>query len=166
MDDSTPLITSALGRLIAAGVRQRGALARRLLTPASDVLALHYVVTTTDTAPGQLARALLLTPSGGTAVIDRLSRAGLISRAQGAGRHRVVLTATDAGRELHSRALVPLSDDVERLIAHLTRSDRMLLEQFLTRVAALAERDADRLIAQAGADARAASAIPAPLQWG
>ena len=166
MNDSSHLITSALGRLIAAGVRQREALAKCLQATSTDVLALHYVVTGTDTAPAQLARALLVSPSGATAVISRLSRSGLISRAARPGRHRVVLTATDAGRDLHTRALAPSTGDVERLVADLTRDDRRLLEQFLSQIADLIERAAEPLVAQADADARAASAIPPPVLWG
>ena len=85
MDEPSRLVASAIGRLIAAGIRQRGALAKRLETTTTDVLALHHVATATESAPGDLARALLLSPSGATAVIDRLSRAGLISRARGSG---------------------------------------------------------------------------------
>lgn len=166
MDDRSRLIASAVERLIAAGIRQRGALAKRRGSTTTDVLALHYVVTATDTAPGELARALLVSPSGATAVIDRLCRAGLVSRAQGSGRHRVVLTATDAGRALHAQALTPLSQDVGQLIAELSRSDRVRIEQFLTRLADLAERDADRLISRTEADARGAVAIAPPVLWG
>jgi DNA-binding MarR family transcriptional regulator len=166
MDNPHALIDSALARLIAAGIRQHGALAKRLRTTPTDVLALHYVVTASDTAPARLARALLVTPSGATAVINRLSRAGLISRAPGPGTQRVALKPTHAGRELYGRALAPLNDDVQRLVEGLPRSDRVLLEQFLTRLADFAEREADRLIAEADADARARSAIPPPVPWG
>jgi len=166
MDDPSRLIASALGRLIAAGIRQRGALAKRLETTTTDVLALHHVVTATETAPSHLARAILLSPSGATAVIDRLSRNGLISRARGLGNQRVVLTATGAGRELYAQALAPLSHDLARLIEDLPRSQRVLLERVLTRVADLAEREADQLIARADAETRAASAIPPPVLWG
>jgi DNA-binding MarR family transcriptional regulator len=165
-DDVSRLIASAVGRLIAAGIRQSGALARRLEATTTDVLALHHVVTATESAPGDLARALLLSPSGTTALIDRLRHAGLISRAPGSGTRRVVLTATDAGRELHAQALAPLRHDVERLIEDLPRSHRVLVEQFLMRVADLTERQADQLIATAEADARAASALPPPVMWG
>ena len=166
MDDSSRLITSALHRLIASGIRQRAALAKRLDTAVADVLALHYVIAATATAPGQLARSLLVSPGGATSVIDRLGRAGLISRVPGSGTHRVALVATDAGRELQAQALAPLSDAVGRLIADLPRSDRTLLEAFLARVADLAEREADQLIAQADAQTRAAAAIPPPVLWG
>ena len=74
--------------------------------------------------------------------------------------------ATHAGGALYAKALVPLTNDFERLIEDLPRSHRVLLEQFLTRVADLAEREADQLIARAEADARAASAIPPPVLWG
>ena len=166
MDDSSRLLASALGRLIAAGARQRAALAKRLRTTSTEVLALHYVATATGTSPGQLARALLVSPSGATGVIDGLSRAGLISRVPGSGKQRVALVATDAGRELHARALAPLSDGIQQLIADLPRSDRVLLEEFLTRLANQAERDADQLTAIADAHARAAAAIPPPVLWG
>jgi DNA-binding MarR family transcriptional regulator len=166
MDDAPRLIASALERLTAAGIRQHAALAKRLQATSTDVLALQYVVTATDTAPAQLARALLVSPSGAKAVIDRLSRAGLINRTPGPGSQRVALKPTDAGRKLHTPALAPLNHDVERLVAELPRTDRMLLEQFLTRVAGLAEREADRLLANADADARAASVIPPPVLWG
>ncbi|HEY4824297.1 MAG TPA: MarR family transcriptional regulator, partial [Solirubrobacteraceae bacterium] len=98
-----------MDRLVAAGIRQRGALAISLESTTTDVLALDHVVTRAGSAPSDLARALLLSPSGATAVIERLTRAGLISRGPGSGKQRVVLSATDAGRELHARALAPLS---------------------------------------------------------
>jgi DNA-binding MarR family transcriptional regulator len=165
MDDPSHLIVYAVERLIAAGIRQRGALAKSLGWPTTDVLALRYVVAMTESAPGDLARALLLSPSGATAVIDRLSRAGLISRARGSGKRRVVLNATDSGRELHAGALAPLSHEVVHLIEDLPRNHRVLLEQLLTRLADLAEREADQLIARAEAPARAAAAIPPPVLW-
>ena len=166
MDDSSRLVASAIGRLIAASIRQRAALAQRLGSTPTDVLALHHVVTAPESTPGDLAGALLLSPSGATAVIDRLSRAGLIARAPSSGKRRVLLTATDAGRELHARALGPLAHEVERLIEDLSQSHRTLLEQFLTLVADFAERETDQLIAMAEAHARAASAIPPPVLWG
>jgi DNA-binding MarR family transcriptional regulator len=165
MDDPSRLIASAVERLIAAGIRQRGALAKRLHSPATDVLALHHVVMAAESAPGDLARALLLSPSGATAVADRRSRAGLISRAQGPGKQRVVLKATGAGRELHARALAPLSHGISHLIEDLPRGHRVVLEQFMARLADLAEREAEELMARAEADSRAAAAIPPPVLW-
>jgi DNA-binding MarR family transcriptional regulator len=166
MDDPAHLIVSAVERLITAGIRQRGALAKRLDSAPTDVLALHHIVTGIESAPGDLARMLLLSPSGATAVIDRLSRAGLISRTPGSGKQRVILTATAAGRELHTHSLAPLIQDVRHLIEDLPRSYRVALEQFLTRLADRAEREADELIARAEADARTAAATPAPVLWG
>jgi DNA-binding MarR family transcriptional regulator len=166
MDDPSRLIGSALARLIAAGIRQRRALAKCLEAQTADVLALDYVVTGAESSPGGLARALLLSPSGTTNLIDRLIRAGLISRAPSSGRQRVALTATDAGRELHARTLARMSYDVEHLIEDLPRSHRVLLEQFLTQVGDLAEREADELTARAEENARAAATMPPPVLWG
>jgi len=166
MHDHSRLIDSAVGRLIAAGIRQRGALAKRLEATTTDILALDHVVTAADSSPGDLARALLLSPSGATAVIDRLSRAGLISRDRGSGKQRVVLKATDAGGELHAQALAPLGHDVDRLVDELAPGDRVLIERFMTRLADLSEREADELTARVEEDARAAAAIPPPVLWG
>jgi DNA-binding MarR family transcriptional regulator len=165
MDDAH-LIASAGGRLIAAGIRQRGALAQCLGLATTDVVALDHVVTAPGTAPSHLARVLLVSPSGATGVIDRLDNAGLITRVAVAGRHRVGLEATDAGREVHAQALAPLSPDLESLVQELSRRNRLVFAELLTRIADLAERDADELIARAQADARARSAIEAPVQWG
>jgi DNA-binding MarR family transcriptional regulator len=165
MDDPSGLIASATERLIAAGIRQRAALARRLASTTTDVLALHQVVTRAETAPGDLARALLLSPSGATAVIDRLTRAGLISRGRGSGRRRVVLTATDAGRELHAQALVPLREGLRPLVEEVPRSHRVILEQFLPRLADLVERGSDQLMAQTEEDALAAAGTAPPVLW-
>src|SRR5579871_5840332 len=135
MDDSSRLIASAVERLIAAGTRQRGAVAKRLEWPITDVLALHHVVSGTEHAPSDLAKALLLSPSGTTAAIDRLTRAGLISRTRGSGKPRVRLTATEAGRELSARTLGPMRQGVADLVEDLPRSHRVLVEQFLARLA-------------------------------
>jgi DNA-binding MarR family transcriptional regulator len=164
--DASRLINSAVDRLIGAGVRQRRALAKRLGTTTTDILALHYVVTAGESSPGELARALLLSPSGATSVIGRLSEAGLITRGLGAGKRRVVLVATDAGREVNAQALAPLGQDIGAMIRDLKRSDRVVLEQFLTRLADLVEREADALIAKAEADAQAATGVPDPVLWG
>ena len=166
MDDGSRLIASAVERWIAAAIRQRRALARRLESTPTDVLALQYVVRGAVSAPGDLARALLLSPSGATAVIDRLCRAGLISRGPGSGKQRVVLRATDAGRELHTQTLAPISHEIGQLLEAVPRSHRVLLEQLLTRLADFAEQDADRLIARAAAAARGAAPVPPPVLWG
>jgi DNA-binding MarR family transcriptional regulator len=166
MDDSSRLIASAVGRLIAAGIRQRGALARRLGATTTDVLALHHVAAAGESAPSELARALLVSPSGATAVIDRLSRAGLITRAPRTGRRRVVLDTTYAGRELATRALAPTTQDIGTIVRDLPRCDRLILERCLTQLADLVEREADRLIAKAAADGQAATGVPAPVLWG
>lgn len=163
MDDAR-LIASAVGRLIAAGIRQRGALAQRLGVTMTEVLALDYVVSAPGSAPGHLARTLLVSPSGATAVIDRLSRAGLITRVPASGRQRVALEATDVGRRVHAQVLA-VSRGVERVVEDLARRDRLVLEQVLTLVADLAEREAEQLIAAAQADRRAASAMRSPVLW-
>lgn len=166
MDDPSRIIGSAVRRLTAASIRQHGALATRLESTTTDVLALDYVVAAPGIAPGHLARALLVSPSGASSVIDRLSGAGLIRRVPTSGRYRVALEATDAGRDLHAQALGPLCRDAQRLVEDLPRSHRAVVEEFLTRVADLAERETDGLVARAQADARAAGAIPPPVLWG
>lgn len=70
----------------------------------------------------------------------------------------------ELGDEILQQSLAEAIEAEARTIADYAGAE--LLEQFLTRVADLAERDADHFISRAEADAQAASAIRPPLRWG
>lgn len=58
---------------------------------------------------GELTRALRLSPAATTTVIDRLERAGLLTRTRDAeNRRRVLVTATDAARAVEQDIYLPV----------------------------------------------------------
>lgn len=80
--------------------------------PATDTAALLLLATTLDgTSQEVLARALALTQSGATRLVDRLVRDGLVQRERGPDRRTFAISTTPAGRDaaqagLHERAEV------------------------------------------------------------
>jgi DNA-binding MarR family transcriptional regulator len=130
-----------------------------------DLLALHHVGRRDDITPGELSQVLLLSSGGTTAMIDRLTSAGLVTRSPGAGgRRRVLLQITAEGRAAMTAPLEPLTAEVAALTAELTAAERARIERFLTRMADLCERQADRLVA--AGSAAAADGVPSPVLWG
>jgi len=78
--DPPPLIRAALYRKALADARQRAALARRLGLADSEVLAVQYLARAGELTPGQLSALLQLSSGGTTGLIQRLQRAGHVSR--------------------------------------------------------------------------------------
>ncbi|WP_069886820.1 MarR family winged helix-turn-helix transcriptional regulator [Streptomyces luteocolor] len=86
-----------------------------------------------ERAPGELAAHTMVTTGAMTKRVDRLERAGLVTRrrAAGDGRGRVVgLTA--AGRELIDRAFTEHMRNERRLLDALTPGEAEQLESLLT----------------------------------
>jgi DNA-binding MarR family transcriptional regulator len=73
-------IRAALNRKALADARHRAALARRLGLTETEVLAVQHLARAGELAPGQLATQLQLSSGGTAAVIQRLKRAGHITR--------------------------------------------------------------------------------------
>jgi DNA-binding MarR family transcriptional regulator len=166
-DAAGHLIRASVARLVAAATRQRAALAATLGITPTDLLALHHIGRVDDLTPGELAQALLLSSGGTAAVVDRLSRAGLVSRTTGSGsRRRVLLRLTPEARSLIAPPLAPLVADVDGLAAELSAAERAGIERFLARLADLSERHADRLVTEAQTAEAAASGAPSPVLWG
>lgn len=149
-EDTARLICAASDRLTGASTRQRAALAGLLDLKRTDVIALDHLTRREELTPSELARFLALSSGGATAVIDRLAAAGYIARRRGAGaRRRVLLRATVEGRSATRAPLAALAADVVHLASRLSPSDRHLVESFLACLADIAERHAERLIAEA-----------------
>jgi DNA-binding MarR family transcriptional regulator len=133
----------------------------------TDLLALHHVGRRDDITPGELADVLLLSSGGTTAVIDRLSSAGLITRSAGGGsRRRVLLRITADGRAVAQRPLAPMVADVRAVTAELSTAERAGVERFLARLADVCEHHADRLIVEGAASSAATAGVPSPVLWG
>ncbi|MFD0023453.1 MarR family winged helix-turn-helix transcriptional regulator [Streptomyces sp. NPDC058382] len=86
-----------------------------------------------ERAPGELATHTMVTTGAMTKRVDRLERAGLVTRrrAAGDGRGRVV-ALTDAGRELIDQAFTEHMRNERRLLDALTGDEAAALEPLLT----------------------------------
>lgn len=62
-------------------------------------------------------------------------------------------------------SLTPTVPDVTALTSQLSPAIRVEIEQFLTRLADMAERHADRLVSAAERTATAAARVPTPVLW-
>ncbi|MFC0531247.1 MarR family winged helix-turn-helix transcriptional regulator [Phytohabitans kaempferiae] len=86
-----------------------------------------------ERAPGELAAYTMVTTGGMTKRIDRLERAGLVTRRRSLrdGRGRVV-ALTEAGRELIDRAFTEHMHNERRLLSALSPEEAAQLEALLT----------------------------------
>jgi DNA-binding MarR family transcriptional regulator len=86
-----------------------------------------------ERAPGELAGYTMVTTGGLTKRVDRLERAGLVTRRRSGtdGRGRVV-ALTAGGRELIDRAFTEHMGNERRLLSALTPEEAVQLEALLT----------------------------------
>lgn len=86
-----------------------------------------------ERAPGELAAFTMVTTGGMTKRIDRLERAGLVTRRRSGtdGRGRVV-ALTPAGRELIDRAFTEHMHNERRLLSALSPEEAARLEALLS----------------------------------
>ena len=85
--------------------------------------------------PSDFASSLMLTSSGTTKRLDRLERAGLITRAPDPGDRRgVLITLTPAGLELIDTVTDAHLANEDRLLSSLSDSDRRRLADLLRKL--------------------------------
>ena len=98
-----------------------------------------------ERAPGELAAHTMVTTGAMTKRIDRLERAGLVTRRRATddGRGRVV-ALTSAGRDLIDRAFTEHMHNERRLLAELSADERDALETLLTGWLARLESPSER----------------------
>jgi len=164
-DPATP-IRAALHRKSLADARQRAALARRLGLTDSEVLAVQHVARAGELTPGQLGSLLQLSSGGTTGLIQRLQRAGLVSRhAHPHDRRSAVVRLTPGIAVRAAEAWAPSIAELDGLASELSEGDREVVQRFLEAAADAAERHADRLASDAEASAQDALAVPLPALW-
>ncbi|MCF6526342.1 MarR family winged helix-turn-helix transcriptional regulator [Streptomyces sp. JJ36] len=85
--------------------------------------------------PGTIARRLGLTPAAMTHRIDRMVQDGLVTRERDEeNRTRVIIGLTDEGREKWLQVMRRASVFEEELLQDLTKAERTLLGELLTRL--------------------------------
>ncbi len=160
------LIRAALHRKALADARQRSALARRLGLTESEVLAVQHLARAGELTPGQLGGLLQLSSGGTAGLLQRLQRAGHISRhAHPHDRRSAVIRLTPAIAAWASEAWAPFVAEVDALAAALPAGEQETVRAFLEGTADAAERHADRLVRDADASAHDALAVPLPALW-
>jgi DNA-binding MarR family transcriptional regulator len=164
--DAPTLIRAALHRKALADARQRAALARRLGLTDTEVLAVQHLARAGELTPGQLGALLQLSSGGTTGLIQRLQRAGHVSRhAHPRDRRSAVVRLTPTIATWAAEAWAPFVAEIDALALRLSASEQEVVRRFLEGAADAAERHADRLVRDADGSAHDRLAVPLPALW-
>jgi DNA-binding MarR family transcriptional regulator len=164
--DAVAPIRAAMHRKALADARQRSALARRLGLTDSEVLAVQHLARAGELTPGQLGSLLQLSSGGTTGLIQRLQRAGHVSRhAHPHDRRSAVVRLTPGIAAWAAEAWAPFVAELDGLASELSEDEREVVQRFLEATADAAERHADRLASDADSSAQDALAVPLPALW-
>ena len=121
------------------------AVGRRLGLGPADLRCLDWLADGPKTA-GQLARATALTPAATTALVDRLSRKGLVERYRSdEDRRQVLVRMTDQGMEQTMRFYGPLVEEGQHVFDDLSDRELRLMRGYLETITELTERHRDRV---------------------
>ncbi|GAA4397854.1 hypothetical protein GCM10023168_03260 [Fodinibacter luteus] len=134
----------ALRELILAGERYRAVVSRRLNLTVTESQAVSYLLARGPMGQTDLARALGLTTSSTTALVDRLERRGLANRRpHRTDRRRTVVSLTEAGegemggaRDWLENALAEVRGAPPEVIVLILRSITDSLSATIERLAA------------------------------
>jgi len=156
----------SLTRKALAATRHRAAAGRMLGLSENEVLALQYLGLAGQLTPSALGGLLGLTSGGTTALVQRLERAGHVTRESHPHDGRSTLLRLSPGSEARAtEAFAPLVAELDRLAAELPDTDRTVVGTFLGRVAEAAERHAEDAARAVDARDRAAIGEPVPGLW-
>ena len=164
--DMPSRIRAALHRKALADARQRAALARRLGLTESEVLAVQHLARAGELTPGQLGGLLQLSSGGTTGLVQRLERAGHVTRhAHPHDRRSTVVRLTPATAVWASETWAPLVAELDALVEAVAPDGREVVLRFVEAAAQAAECHADRLVHGADTSARDALAVAVPALW-
>lgn len=161
-DHADRVLQDALARLVEAVLRHTATLARsRNLSP-TDLRAIGLIDRAGAMRPGELAAALELSSSGTTAVIARLTGAGLLHRDSGPGNHRDVRLRTPTGT-IDALGLAPAPQLTTACTAlDLSIGERELIATFALQLLERIQHDTDTIRATIP---RHRDHLPAPPRW-
>jgi DNA-binding MarR family transcriptional regulator len=159
-------IRAALLRKGLADANHRAALARRLDLTENEVLAIQHLAIAGQLTPGALGTRLQLSSAGTTGLIQRLQKAGHVTRHEHPrDRRSAVVRLTPATQRLATEAWAPLVADIDSLVRQLADAEAQTVRHFIEEVADAAAKHATRLAADADAAAQDALAVPLPPLW-
>jgi DNA-binding MarR family transcriptional regulator len=159
-------IRRSLTRKALAAARHRAAAGRVLGLSENELLALQYLGLAGRLTPTALGGLLRLTSGGTTALVQRLERAGHVSREPHPDDGRsTLLRLTPGSEERATEAFAPLVADLDRLAGELSEPERTIVGGFLGRVAEAAERHAEDAARAADDRQRAVIGEPVPGLW-
>lgn len=164
-DLSGDAVRGLLYRRDLALTRHRSALARSLGVTDVEMLALVHLAERGELAPSGIAGLLDLSSGGATALVQRLERAGHVTRHPHPTDKRstlIRLSSRTAGRL--EDAYSPLAEGLEAMTASLNGSQRAAVAEVLERLASLSEELEATLRRDAGARPDALSR-PVPSLW-
>ncbi len=122
------------------------AVAHRLGINRTDLHCLDVLMQAGGASPGQLADRLGLTTGSVTALVDRLERAGFVTRAPDPNdRRRSVVRPTEEGARRAWQLYGPLAEEGEGVLAGYTADQLRLVIGFLTRSRDVQHRHVDRV---------------------
>ncbi|MFC4018847.1 MarR family transcriptional regulator [Micromonospora sp. GCM10011542] len=123
------------------------AAAARLGLNRTDLRALDLVLANGGPmSAGELTTALKLSPAATTTVIDRLERAGLVSRTRDAeNRRRVLVTATDAARTIEQDIYLPVGAAGAQALGRYDEDQLATILDFLRTASRVQEEQAKRI---------------------
>lgn len=136
MKNNQDNIVIALRVYGASHVRLTRAFADSLGLHATDAAALSEIIYCEDrgqpTSPAELAAKLSLSKPALSACINRLESAGHVLRSRESKDRRVIFLRCDPKIYHHAETFfIPLSDEMDKIIAKLSENELKLIEQFL-----------------------------------
>jgi DNA-binding MarR family transcriptional regulator len=162
----TQSIRRALSRHALATARHRAAVARLLGLGETELLAVQHLGLAGRLTPSALGTQLGLTSGGTTALVQRLERAGHVTReAHPDDGRSTLLRLTSSSEARATEAFAALVSELDRLAGELSARDRAVVDEFVARVATAAERHADTAAREADARERASIGEPVPGLW-
>jgi DNA-binding MarR family transcriptional regulator len=165
-EGSNEAIAGALQRLDLAAVRHRVVLGRSLGLSEVELLAIEHVDRAGPLSPRELGELLALSSGGATKLVQRLQRAGHLSRQRGgADGRRARVQLTPATRRQIAAAHAPLAQLAAPAVARLTDDERAAVLDVLAAVADATERRSDQVVREAAAGARHTLVVRVPADW-
>ncbi|MFC9239206.1 MarR family transcriptional regulator [Streptomyces decoyicus] len=112
----------------------------------TDLRCLDLALARDGMSAGELTTAARLSPAATTTAIDRLERAGFVTRTRdAANRRRVLVTATDAARAAEREVYGPVGEAGMRALQEYSARQLAVLTDFLETARRVQEEQADRL---------------------